>query len=78
MGQQSDDKQPIKLTHAIVNINKATSLDEDQTSELGGGRVIEEQYNLKHSNNLRLKKWSSYKGGWSWRFDYILIILFII
>ena len=31
--------------------------------ELGGGLVIEEKYNLKDSNNLRLKKWSIYRGG---------------
>jgi len=31
-----------------------------QSTELGGGWVIEEKYNLKHSNNLRLWKSSSF------------------
>jgi len=65
IGQQSDGTQPVKLTHAIVNINKATSWPpvdiwgdkcghyieiKGQSRELGGG----------HSNNLRLKKWFIY------------------
>ena len=55
-----------------------------RSKELGGREVIEIKYNLKHSNNLRLKKWSIYRGGHvtegvSLRgFDYILIIIFII
>ena len=30
--------------------------------QLGGGQGIEEKYNLKHSNNIRLKRWSIYRG----------------
>ena len=71
IGQQSDDKQPIKLTHGI-------------SMELGGGRVIEEKYNLNHGNNLRL--WNGgpltevvkLQRGLGSGFDYILTILFII
>jgi len=41
------------------------ALEGGQSVELRGGRVIltEEKYNLKHSNNLRLKKVSSYRVG---------------
>ena len=60
--QQSDDKQPINLTHALVNINKATYLppvdiEDDRrwhymeikgrSTELVGGRVIEDTYNAR-------------------------------
>jgi len=34
----------------------------DQRSKYGGGRVIEEKFNLQHSNNLRLKKWPIYRS----------------
>ena len=59
------------------------NVDIRQRPKLGGGQVIEEIFNLKHSNNLRLKKWSIYIGAQVPEldvggFDYIIIILFII
>jgi len=68
IGQQSDNKQPIKLTHAIANLNKAIArppidIRDDKhehsmeikgrSTELGGGRIVEDS--LKHGVNLRLK-----------------------
>jgi len=47
---QLDDKQPIKLTQTIVNINKATCWPPvDIQGNKRGHYTI-----LKHSNNLRL------------------------
>jgi len=51
IAQQSDYKQPVKLMHVLVNINKATLWPlveiKGQSTELGGGRVIVEKYNFK-------------------------------
>jgi len=63
-----------------IQVNKCGHYMEikGRSTEFGGDRVIEEEFNLKHSNNLTVKKWSIYRGGRIWEFDCILIILFII
>jgi len=52
-----------------------------RSTEFGGVGVIDEKYNLKHSNNLRksgpFTEMVKLQRGRSWGFDYILIISFI-